>query len=128
MEAPADAAGGEGARDHSRIDRRNPEAQQHEADRRGRRRRRPRRRRRAPDNGEATSPHLQDEDASPVRGPPCVIDWSDRMEQAAMELSRMIIVSIFGEYPSISVEEVKSILTVRFGIEEATISVKKAGA
>nr|CAB3456866.1 unnamed protein product [Digitaria exilis] len=96
---------------------------------RGRRRRRPRRPHRGPGNGEGAPPEplVQDDGAPPVRGLPCVVDWSDRMERTAADMRRAIIVTAFGDRPPLRADEVKATLAGRFGLDQATIDAKPAG-
>ncbi|KAL6888493.1 hypothetical protein ACP4OV_009519 [Aristida adscensionis] len=94
---------------------------------RGRRRRR--RRRRRANNGAAATPDslAPDVGAVPDKGPPCVIDWSPRLEREAADLRRALIVTVFGDHPVVTPDEVKTLFAARSGVTEESLVVKKAG-
>ncbi|GJM95724.1 hypothetical protein PR202_ga12501 [Eleusine coracana subsp. coracana] len=78
---------------------------------------------------EATSPELpvQDDGASPTRGPPCIIDWSDRLERAAADMRRAIIVLVFGDHPPVTPDDIKAIMAARFSLNLVSLEAKQAG-
>lgn len=75
-----------------------------------RRRYRPRHRRRATGKCGSASPKpmVRDDGISPASGPPDIIDWSDRLEQASLDMRRAIIVTVFGDHLPLTHDEIRA--------------------
>lgn len=70
---------------------------------------------------------VRNDGISPVSGPPGIIDWSDRLEQAALDMRREIIVMVFGDHLHSTLGKIREIMVVRFGLDLTTIVAKVAG-
>lgn len=57
----------------------------------------------------------------------CVIDWSDHLEQAAADMHRAVIVSIFGDHLPLTTDETKETMAVCFSLYRATLEAKHVG-
>ncbi|TVU25176.1 hypothetical protein EJB05_27661, partial [Eragrostis curvula] len=132
-EAPVDAAEGAVALAGA--------AEDAPGERRGRRRRRPRHRRRSGQgestgppggpggNGGAASPEPQvrDDGAPPAPAPPCVIDWSERIDSAEIALQGAMIVTVIGDRDNYNTEEVLDAIASQFGVNTSTLSLRRSG-
>ncbi|GJN37088.1 hypothetical protein PR202_gb26010 [Eleusine coracana subsp. coracana] len=80
-------------------------------------------------NGEAASsePVALNDGASPARAPPCIIDWSDHLERAQADLWRAVFVTVYGDHPNISIEDLKQTIASRFDLFVDTLVLHRAG-
>ena len=122
--SPAGAAGGDGGT------RETGERQtQNQGPRAGhsRRRRRPRFwQRPAPVSGPQPGSALPEASCDAVKPPPCIIDWSDQVASAVEDLARAVTVTVIGDEPLASADEVAAVLAARIDVVASSLVLRRA--
>lgn len=72
-------------------------------------------------------PHIPDDGAPSARAPPCVINWSERIDHAEAELRRAMIITVIGDHKPVSIEEVMEAITSQFNINTTPLSLCCSG-
>ncbi|KAK3153467.1 hypothetical protein QOZ80_2BG0173580 [Eleusine coracana subsp. coracana] len=77
--------------------------------------------------GAGDEPVALNDGASPARAPPCIIGWSDRLERAHADLRRAVFATVYGDYPNLSIADLKQTIASRFDLSVDTLVLRHAG-
>jgi len=101
---------------------------------RSRRRRRPRYRRRyewgspipAPASDPLPGTASSSTTSAAEQPPPCVVDWSEQVATAEADLAEAVIVTVIGDGPLATVEDVAAVIAPRIAIEAESLVLRRA--